>query len=139
MTNKPTPIVAATMLSLWVGMAALPAAATECEPDKLATKYPSLVGKTIKIGTDPETPPYSMRDPDDFNHLIGFDTELAEATFACIGVPIEFSVGSWSGAVMGTVWRSRLDPCWTGAGRFLGTKVAARPPRGAAGPASGLG
>src|SRR5262245_55464296 len=61
----------------------------KCEADKLATKHPGLAGKTIKIGTDGETPPYAMRDPKDFNHLIGLDTELAEATFKCIGVPIE--------------------------------------------------
>ena len=68
--------------------------APKCEPDKLATKYPSLAGKTIKIGTDGETPPYAMRDPKDFNHLIGLDTELAEATFKCIGAPIEFKFGA---------------------------------------------
>ena len=47
------------------------AADAKCEPDKLATKYPSLVGKTIKIGTDGETPPYAMRDSKDFSQLIG--------------------------------------------------------------------
>ena len=73
------------------------AADAKCEPDKLATKYPGLVGKTLKVGTDAETGPYAMRDPKDFNHLIGLDTELAQAAFKCIGVPIEFSVGAWSG------------------------------------------
>ena len=73
------------------------AADAKCEPEKLATKYPGLVGKTLKVGTDPETSPYSMRDPKDFNHLIGLDNELAEAAFKCIGAPIEFKVGSWSG------------------------------------------
>jgi polar amino acid transport system substrate-binding protein len=73
------------------------AADAKCEPDKLATKYPSLVGKTLKVGTDAETGPYAMRDPKDFSHLIGLDTELAEAAFKCIGAPIEFSVGAWSG------------------------------------------
>src|ERR1700722_12078557 len=57
------------------------AADAKCEPDKLATKYPSLVGKTIKIGTDGETPPYAMRDPKDFSQLIGLDTEIAQGAF----------------------------------------------------------
>src|ERR1700751_1254346 len=70
------------------------AAEAKCEPDKLSAKYPGLAGKTIKIGTDGETPPYSMRDPKDFNHLIGLDTELAEATFRCIGLPVEFKFGA---------------------------------------------
>ncbi|MBV9247373.1 MAG: transporter substrate-binding domain-containing protein, partial [Methylobacteriaceae bacterium] len=85
------------LLSLTLAARPALAADAKCEPDKLSTKYPSLIGKTIKIGTDGETPPYAMRDPKDFNHLIGLDTELAEATFKCIGAPIEFKVGAWSG------------------------------------------
>lgn len=85
--------------------------APKCEPDKLATKYPGLVGKTIKIGTDGETPPYAMRDPKDFNHLIGLDTELAEAAFKCIGVPIEFKFGSWSGQIP-AVANGQTDAMW---------------------------
>jgi len=87
------------------------AADAECQPDQLATKYPSLVGKTVKVGTDPETPPYTMRDPDNFDHLIGLDTELAEATFKCLGVPIEFSVGSWSGQLP-AVANGQTDIMW---------------------------
>ena len=87
------------------------AEAPKCEPDKLATKYPSLVGKTIKIGTDGETPPYAMRDPKDFNHLIGLDTELAEATFKCIGVPVEFKFGAWSGQIP-AVANGQTDAMW---------------------------
>src|SRR5580704_19728385 len=35
----------------------------KCEPDKLAAKYPSLVGKKVIIGQDGESPPYRYRDP----------------------------------------------------------------------------
>lgn len=87
------------------------AADAECQPDQLATKYPSLVDKTVKVGTDPETPPYTMRDPENFDHLIGLDTELAEATFKCLGVPIEFSVGSWSGQLP-AVANGQTDIMW---------------------------
>lgn len=85
--------------------------APKCEPDKLATRYPGLVGKTIKIGTDGETPPYAMRDPKDFNHLIGLDTELTEATFKCIGVPVEFKFGAWSGQIP-AVANGQTDAMW---------------------------
>jgi polar amino acid transport system substrate-binding protein len=85
--------------------------APKCEPEKLATKYPGLVGKTIKIGTDGETPPYAMRDPKDFNHLIGLDTELAEAAFKCVGVPIEFKFGAWSGQIP-AVANGQTDAMW---------------------------
>lgn len=87
------------------------AADAKCEPDKLATKYPSLVGKTLKVGTDPETPPYAMRDPKDFNLLIGLDTELATAAFKCIGAPIEFKVGAWSGQLP-AVANGQTDMMW---------------------------
>lgn len=87
------------------------AADAKCEPDKLATKYPSLVGKTIKIGTDGETPPYAMRNPKDFSQLIGLDTELAQAAFKCIGVPIEFKLGAWSGQLP-AVANGQTDAMW---------------------------
>jgi polar amino acid transport system substrate-binding protein len=96
---------------LCVAPSAAVADAPKCEPDKLAIKYPSLAGKTIKIGTDGETPPYAMRDPKDFNHLIGLDTELAEATFKCIGAPIEFKFGSWSGQIP-AVANGQTDAMW---------------------------
>jgi polar amino acid transport system substrate-binding protein len=52
-----------------------------------------------------------MRDPNNFDHLIGFDTELAEATFKCIGAPISFEVGSWSGQLP-AVANGKTDIMW---------------------------
>lgn len=102
----------ATLLALAVLVPSVGRAADpKCEPDKLATKYPGLVGKTIKIGTDGETSPYAMRDPKDFSHLIGLDTELAEAAFKCIGVPIEFKLGAWSGQLP-AVANGQTDAMW---------------------------
>jgi polar amino acid transport system substrate-binding protein len=100
-------------LSIAFTLSATPAFADDpkCEPDKLATKYPSLVGKTIKIGQDGETPPYSFRDPKDFNHLIGLDADLARATFACAGVPVEFVTGGWSG-LLPAVIAGQTDVMW---------------------------
>jgi polar amino acid transport system substrate-binding protein len=82
-----------------------------CEPAKLATKYPGLVGKTIKIGQDGESVPFSMRDPKDFSKLIGLDADLAEATFACIGVPMQFVVGTWSGLIPAAM-SGQVDLMW---------------------------
>src|SRR5258708_38195383 len=62
-----------------------------CEPAKAVAKYPGLAGKTIKIGQDGESVPFSMRDPKDFNKLIGLDADLARAAFACVCVPTDFS------------------------------------------------
>jgi polar amino acid transport system substrate-binding protein len=82
-----------------------------CEPAKLATKYPGLVGKTIKIGQDGESVPFSMRDPKDFSKLVGLDADLAQATFACIGVPMQFVVGTWSGLIPAAM-SGQIDIMW---------------------------
>src|ERR1700716_1027450 len=82
-----------------------------CEPAKLAVKYPSLVGKTIKIGQDGESVPFSMRDPKDFSKLIGLDADLAQATFACIGVPMQFVIGTWAGLIPAAM-SGQIDIMW---------------------------
>jgi polar amino acid transport system substrate-binding protein len=87
-------------------------AADECNPTALATKYPSLVGKTIRVAEDPQGPPYAFRDPEDFDHLIGFDTDMASTAFACIGVPLEFKTGSWSG-LLPSVIAGQADVMWS--------------------------
>jgi polar amino acid transport system substrate-binding protein len=86
-------------------------AAPACEPDKLAAKYPKLAGKKLKIGQDGESAPFSHRDPKDFNRLIGLDADMARATFACIGVPIEFTTGAWSGLIPAAM-SGQIDVMW---------------------------
>jgi polar amino acid transport system substrate-binding protein len=87
------------------------AAAPVCQPSRLAALYPGLVGKTITIGQDGETPPFSMRDPKDFSHLIGLDTSLARAVFQCLGIPVTFKTGSWSGLIPATM-SGQIDVMW---------------------------
>jgi polar amino acid transport system substrate-binding protein len=102
--------LALTVVSLSVPMSAYADEAT-CEPAKLATKYPALAGKTIKIGQDGESVPFSQRDPKDFNKLIGLDADLARATFSCIGVPIDFTIGAWSGLIPAAM-AGQIDVMW---------------------------
>jgi polar amino acid transport system substrate-binding protein len=106
-------VVAMLMLAgAWLGAAGPSVAQTPaCEPDKVATKYPSLAGKTIKIGADPTSPPYVTRDPKDFNQLIGFDTDMARAVFDCAGVKHEFFLGGWSG-LLPAVISGQIDVMW---------------------------
>ena len=82
-----------------------------CEPAKLATKYPALAGKKLKIGQDGESAPFSHRDPKDFNKLIGLDADTARAVFACAGVPIEFVTGAWAGLIPATM-SGQIDVMW---------------------------
>ena len=94
-----------TITSLALGLSGLASAvhaAPACEPAKLATKYPSLVGKTIKIGADPQTPPYAMRDAKDFNKVTGSDVDLAAAVLDCAGIKHEMFLGGWSGLMPAT-------------------------------------
>lgn len=83
----------------------------KCVPDQLATKYPSLKGKTIRLATDAESPPYSFRDPKDFNRIIGVDVDMARATFKCVGVPMTISTGAWSG-LLPSVIAGQTDAMW---------------------------
>lgn len=100
--------------SLIVGLTDLPAlarAAPACEPAKLAQKYPSLAGRTIKVGADPQTPPYAMRDGADFNRVIGSDVDLASAVLDCAGVKHEMFLGGWSGLMPATAG-GQVDIFW---------------------------
>ena len=94
-------------LSVSTGMAATPS----CEPANVAAKYPSLAGMTIKIGADPQTPPYVTRDKQDFQKINGVDVDLAKAVFDCAGVKYEFVLGAWSG-LLPAVQGGQIDVMW---------------------------
>jgi len=47
-----------------------------------AAKYPSLVGKTIRVAQSGEGAPFTFRDPENFDNLIGLDADLVRAIFA---------------------------------------------------------
>jgi polar amino acid transport system substrate-binding protein len=94
-----------------VGLCSARADEAACEPAKLASKYPGLVGKTIKVGQDGESVPFSTRDPKDFTKLVGLDADLAQATFACIGVPMQFQIGTWAGLIPAAM-SGQIDVMW---------------------------
>ncbi len=89
-------LIAAVLTGAIVMTLSSPAVA-KCEPEKAGATYPNLVGKKIKIAIDPSTPPYTIRDPNDFEKIIGFDADLARAVFKCVGLQLEFVSGAWSG------------------------------------------
>jgi polar amino acid transport system substrate-binding protein len=80
-----------------LGAAQACAADKGCEPGFLSAKYPSLAGRTVRIAQDGQSPPYTFRDPADFEHLIGLDADLSRAVLACIGAKVAFKTGAWSG------------------------------------------
>jgi len=105
-------IAAVAVVTLGLAAAA-PASAQElkCEPDKVAQKYPKVAGKSIKIGADPQTPPYVFLDAKDNTKVIGFDADLARAVFDCAGIKHEFFLGGWSGLLPAVV-AGQIDVMW---------------------------
>ena len=99
-------------LALAVLMAGQASAEGKCEPEALAGKYPTLAGKTIRVAQSGEGAPFTFRDPEDFDKLIGLDADLVRATFACIGVPFEFKTGGWSG-LLPSVIAGQSDLMWS--------------------------
>lgn len=104
-------VATAALVAGLTGSAAAAWAAPACEPGKLAEKYPSLAGKTVKIGADPQTPPYAMRDGVDFNKVGGSDVDLAAAVLDCAGIKHEMFLGGWSGLMPATAG-GQVDVFW---------------------------
>jgi polar amino acid transport system substrate-binding protein len=103
----------ALMIAAMLGVAPAAAADPKCEPQSLATRYPSLAGKTIKVGISAADKPNSYRDPNDPSKIVGFDADYASAAFHCIGVPFEFAVAGWSG-LMPALVSGQADVMWDG-------------------------
>src|SRR5260370_35134889 len=89
-------LIAAVLTGAIVMTLSSPAVA-KCEPEKAGATYPNLVGKKIKIAIDPSAPPYTIRDPNDSEKIIGFDADLARAGFRGGGRHLELLSGVRSG------------------------------------------
>jgi polar amino acid transport system substrate-binding protein len=103
--------LAAFLIPAAAGFDTAMAQVTKCEPGALAGKHPSVAGKTFRIGQDGESPPYSFRDPKNFENVIGFDADLARAVLGCLGAKIEFKIGGWSG-LLPAVIAGQSDAMW---------------------------
>jgi len=114
MIDRPGNWLAALLFGMVLVSVSVAARADEvrpCEPEKVATRYPGLAGKTIKIGQDGVSLPFNFRDPNNPDQIIGSDADLARAVFKCIGVPVEFVTGIWSG-LLPAVAGGRIDIMW---------------------------
>ncbi len=105
----------AALLAIFVIAGALGGSAAMAQDDAackaLQAKYPTIVGKTLKVGMDAATPPYTMRDPKDFNTVIGLDVDMAKATFDCLGAQTTPMIGNWSG-LLPAVIAGQADVMW---------------------------
>ncbi len=100
-------LVAATIL----GFGAQPAQAA-CEPDKVATKYPGLAGKTLKVGLDPTLPPIMYRDPNNPSKIVGQDPDMIDAAMKCLGLKYEL-VGLDFGTLVPTLQAGQIQLIWS--------------------------
>ena len=105
-------LAGALVLTVLVEMPGQAAAEGKCEPGAIASKYPTLAGKTIRVAQSGEGAPFTFRDPENFDNLIGLDADLVRATFACIGVKFEFKTGGWSG-LLPSVIAAQSDLMWS--------------------------
>src|SRR4026207_670809 len=93
------------------GLAAGPAQAA-CEPDKVATRYPGLAGKTLKVGLDPTLPPIMYRDPNNSSKIIGQDPGMGHAAMKCLGLKYEL-VGLDFGTLIPTLQANQIQLVWS--------------------------
>src|SRR6266568_2407440 len=96
--------------AVFVG-AAGPAQAA-CEPDKVATKYPGLAGKTLKVGLDPTLPPIMYRDPNNPSKIVGQDPDMIDAAMKCLGLKYEL-VGLDFGTLVPTLQAGQIQLIWS--------------------------
>ena len=92
--------------------AAPAAAAATCQPDKTATTYPSLVGKTLKVGLDPTLPPIMFRSPTDPNTIVGQDPDMIDAAMKCLGLQYQI-VPQDFGTLVPALQAGQLDLIWS--------------------------
>jgi polar amino acid transport system substrate-binding protein len=104
--------VLAGLMVAMVGFGTAGPAQAACEPDKVATKYPGLTGKTLKVGLDPTLPPIMYRDPSNPSRIIGQDPDMVEAAMKCLGLKYEL-VGLDFGTLVPTLQAGQIQLIWS--------------------------
>jgi polar amino acid transport system substrate-binding protein len=94
--SKPRALTLSSLL-LAFSVCAAHAQSPQCEPEKVAQKYPSYSGKVVKIAATPGGPPYTFADPQNPDRLTGLEVEMVEKAMACAGLKYEYMKGAWSG------------------------------------------
>ena len=67
----------------------------------LKAQYPQFAGKTLKIGTTADSPPYNYRDEKDLEKITGLNADYMRAIGACLGMPVTFAVSDFAGIIPG--------------------------------------
>ncbi|CAE6738237.1 transporter substrate-binding domain-containing protein [Paraburkholderia aspalathi] len=96
------------LFSILVASATANARATQCEPGKVAEKYPEYAGKIVKIAASPAQPPFAYSDPDNLERMTGLEVEMIESAMSCAGLKYEFFKGVWS-ALLPALYANQAD------------------------------
>jgi polar amino acid transport system substrate-binding protein len=92
-------VLIGAMVVVLIGMlAAATGAEAACD---LKAKYPQFVGKTLRVGTTADSPPYNYRDENDLDKIIGLNADYMRAIGACLGMPVSFAISDFSGIIPG--------------------------------------
>jgi len=102
----------ALLVFVVIALAIAGPAQAACEPDKVATKYPGLAGKTLKVGLDPTLPPIMYRDPNNPSKIIGQDPDMVDAAMKCLGLKYEL-VGLDFGTLIPTLQAGQIQLIWS--------------------------
>ncbi len=105
-------VVAALVMAAVLAVGVVAPAQAACEPEKAATKYPGLAGKTLKVGLDPTLPPIMYRDPSNPSKIIGQDPDMVEAAMKCLGLKYEL-VGLDFGTLVPTLQAGQIQLIWS--------------------------
>ncbi len=105
-------LVAGLVMAGVLGVGAMAPAQAACEPDKVATKYPGLAGKILKVGLDPTLPPIMYRDPSNPSKIIGQDPDMVDAAMKCLGLKYEL-VGLDFGTLIPTLQAGQIQLIWS--------------------------
>lgn len=74
------------------------AASAACD---LKAQYPELAGKTLKVGTTADSPPFNYRDAKDLDKITGLNADYFRAVGACLGMPVTFAISDFAGLTSG--------------------------------------
>jgi polar amino acid transport system substrate-binding protein len=78
----------------------------------VATKYPGLAGKTLRVGLDPTLPPIMYRDPNNPSKIVGQDPDMIDAAMKCLGLKYEL-VGLDFGTLVPTLQAGQIQLIWS--------------------------
>lgn len=91
----------AVVIGIWCGSALLGAATAhaECEPQRVADKYPLSFGKPVRIAATISTLPFAYSDRSNLEQMAGIEVEMVEFAMRCAGLRYEYVKGPFSSLI----------------------------------------